>query len=42
MRAVLYRHAAAAIKMTIKVDPFFVVMSFAVALAAVGAIIWSK
>jgi hypothetical protein len=38
MCLVLYRRTAAAIKMAIKVGPFFVIVLFAVALAATGAI----
>jgi hypothetical protein len=38
MHAVLYRRTAAAVKMASKVDPFFVAVLFAVALAAAGAI----
>ncbi len=41
MHAVLYQRTAAAIKMASKVDPFFIAILFAVALAAAGAI-WSK
>jgi hypothetical protein len=41
MCMVSYQHTAAAIKMANKVGPFFVVVLFAVALAATGAI-WSK
>jgi hypothetical protein len=38
MHVVLYQRTAADIKMASKVGPFFVVVSFAVALAAAGAI----
>ncbi len=38
MHAVLYRCTAAAIKMASKVCPFFVIVLFAVALEAAGAI----
>jgi hypothetical protein len=38
MRAVLYWHTTVAIKMARKVEPFFVVLLFAVALTAAGAI----
>ncbi len=38
MCAVLYQHTSAAIKMASKVGLFFVVVLFAVALAAAGAI----
>jgi hypothetical protein len=41
MHAVLYRRTTMAIKMASKVGPFFVVVLFAVALAAAGAI-WGK
>ncbi len=38
MHAVLYRRTTAAIKMGSKVGPFFVIVLFAVALAAAGVI----
>jgi hypothetical protein len=41
IHTVLYRCTAAAIEMASKVGQFFVVVSFAVALVAAGAI-WSK
>jgi hypothetical protein len=39
MHTVLYRCTTAAIKTAIKVDPFFVIILFDVALAAAGAIL---
>ncbi len=41
MRTVTYRHIAMAIKTASKVSVFYIVVSFAVALAEAGAI-WSK